>query len=327
MRAGAAIALALAACASAMKLATRSVAAPTRRTALLSTAALALARAPAASAQALARSVEQKIAVVNVDGTTSTTTATRLTGELTGLDLSNRRDITERVFGDAIRADWPAAASCGRDDSREIWGPMRRRGSPATSAASTRATTPRSTPRRAAVYHIDEGAVAALTNYYKAEIPAGADVLDICSSWVSHYPINTKYGKVVGTGMSEELAANTQLTDYVQRDLNKEPTLPFADRSFDVVTCVVSVDYLTQPLAVLAEVRRVLRPGGKVIFSQSNRMFMTKAVGMWVSMGDEAHLELIGQYLKYAGFSTPPKACDMPPRARRGPAYIVQATA
>ena len=105
-----------------MKLATRSVAAPTRRTALLSTAALALARAPAASAQALARSVEQKIAVVNVDGTTSTTTATRLTGELTGLDLSNRRDITERVFGDAIRADWPEAASCGRDDSREIWG-------------------------------------------------------------------------------------------------------------------------------------------------------------------------------------------------------------
>ncbi|KAH8043957.1 hypothetical protein JL722_14921 [Aureococcus anophagefferens] len=257
MRASAAIALALAACASAMKLATRSVAAPTRRTALLSTAALALARAPAASAQALARSVEQKIAVVNVDGTTSTTTATRLTGELTGLDLSNRRDITERVFGDAIRADWLG----GSDDA-------------AFYAASR------------AVYHIDEGAVAALTNYYKAEIPAGADVLDICSSWVSHYPINTK--------------------------------------SFDVVTCVVSVDYLTEPLAVLAEVRRVLRPGGKVIFSQSNRMFMTKAVGMWVSMGDEAHLELIGQYLKYAGFSTPPATTCRQGRARP---YIVQATA
>ncbi|KAK7242035.1 hypothetical protein SO694_00018496 [Aureococcus anophagefferens] len=320
MRASAAIALALAACASAMKLATRSVAAPTRRTALLSTAALALARAPAASAQALARSVEQKIAVVNVDGTTSTTTATRLTGELTGLDLSNRRDITERVFGDAIRADWPAAAP-----DAPPWKPRDfRRLDESDDAAFYAASEPRF------VYHIDEGAVAALTNYYKAEIPAGADVLDICSSWVSHYPINTKYGKVVGTGMNaKELAANTQLTDYVQRDLNKEPTLPFADRSFDVVTCVVSVDYLTQPLAVLAEVRRVLRPGGKVIFSQSNRMFMTKAVGMWVSMGDEAHLELIGQYLKYAGFSTPPKAYDISAKGRgaRDPMYIVQATA
>ena len=38
------------------------------------------------------------------------------------------------------------------------------------------------------VYHIDEGAVAALTRYYDAAVPAGAEVLDICSSWLSHYP-------------------------------------------------------------------------------------------------------------------------------------------
>ncbi|GMH46628.1 hypothetical protein TrRE_jg10938 [Triparma retinervis] len=38
------------------------------------------------------------------------------------------------------------------------------------------------------VYHIDEGASSALTNYYKEAIPGGSRVLDICSSWVSHYP-------------------------------------------------------------------------------------------------------------------------------------------
>ena len=38
------------------------------------------------------------------------------------------------------------------------------------------------------VYHIDEGAVRALTNYYKSEIKPGSAILDICSSWVSHYP-------------------------------------------------------------------------------------------------------------------------------------------
>ena len=37
-------------------------------------------------------------------------------------------------------------------------------------------------------YHIDEGAVRAITNYYKQAIADGSSVLDICSSWVSHYP-------------------------------------------------------------------------------------------------------------------------------------------
>jgi hypothetical protein len=35
------------------------------------------------------------------------------------------------------------------------------------------------------VYHIDEPAVCALTQYYRKAIPANSDVLDIASSWVS----------------------------------------------------------------------------------------------------------------------------------------------
>ena len=78
---------------------------------------------------------------------------------------------------------------------------------------------------------------------------------------VSHYPQNLKLGRVAGTGMNErELRANTQLTEFTQRDLNKTPQLPYKDRSFDVVTCVVSIDYLTKPVQILKEARRVLRP-------------------------------------------------------------------
>ncbi len=49
--------------------------------------------------------------------------------------------------------------------------------------------------------------------------------------------------------MSEaELERNAVLTDFSVRDLNKEPKLPYEDNSFDVITNVVSVDYLNRPL-------------------------------------------------------------------------------
>lgn len=121
----------------------------------------------------------------------------------------------------------------------------------------------------------------ALTNYYKTTIADGSSILDICSSWVSHYPDDfpKRMSRISATGMNaRELAANSQLSDFKPRNLNVEPKLPFDDGSFDVVTCVVSVDYLTKPLEVFKEVRRVLKPGGRFILSQSNRCFPTKAI-------------------------------------------------
>jgi SAM-dependent methyltransferase len=134
------------------------------------------------------------------------------------------------------------------------------------------------------VYHIDEPAVASLTQYYRNNIPPKSDILDICSSWVSHYPLEfpKTMGKICATGMSSlELQFNDQLTGgYEQKDLNVDPKLPYDDNSFDVVTCVVSIDYLIEPIKVLKEVHRVLRPGGKAILSQSNRCFPSKAIAM-----------------------------------------------
>lgn len=121
------------------------------------------------------------------------------------------------------------------------------------------------------VYHIDEPAVASLTQYYRKNIPAKSDILDICSSWVSHYPLEfpDKMKRISATGMSAlELKFNDQLTDLEAKNLNDSPTLPYPDNSFDVITCVVSIDYLIHPIEVLKEVHRVLRPGGKVIISQ-----------------------------------------------------------
>ena len=79
-----------------------------------------------------------------------------------------------------------------------------------------------------------------------------------------------------------------------------DPTLPYADASFDAVTCVVSVDYLNKPLDVFKEVCRVLKPGGKFILSQSNRCFPSKAIAMWLGQSDMQHCQVIGAYFHYA---------------------------
>jgi len=180
------------------------------------------------------------------------------------------------------------------------------------------------------VYHIDEGAVAALTQYYRRNIPSKSDILDICSSWVSHYPVEFpgKMGRISGTGINAvELKANNQLNDWQVRNLNINPALPYDDNSFDVVTCVVSIDYLIRPIEVLKEVKRVLRPGGKVIISQSNRFFFTKAVQMWTEMNDRQHLELIDGYFQYAGGFKPRKAFDISAKGSgvKDPMFIIEA--
>jgi ubiquinone/menaquinone biosynthesis C-methylase UbiE len=121
-------------------------------------------------------------------------------------------------------------------------------------------------------YHIDDAAVSALTKFYGEALEEGDDVLDICSSWVSHYPEDFKGGNIVGLGMNEyELSQNPVLSSFVVKDLNEEPVFPFEDASFDKVTCVVSVDYLNKPLEVFKEIGRVLKPGGKCLISMSNR--------------------------------------------------------
>lgn len=171
------------------------------------------------------------------------------------------------------------------------------------------------------VTHIDEGAISSLTTFYANELKPGADILDVCSSWISHLPENLALGRVAGVGMNaRELEANKQLTEWVQEDLNVKPRLPFDDESFDAVLCVVSIDYLTRPREVVGEFHRVLRPGGRVLLSFSNRMFATKAISKWLSLGDDGRQRMAASYFFYA----PPGGWEdvgtekLPP-ARRSP--------
>ncbi|XP_057765766.1 uncharacterized protein LOC130986375 [Salvia miltiorrhiza] len=179
------------------------------------------------------------------------------------------------------------------------------------------------------VTHIDDPAIAALTKYYSEVLPPsntpGVAILDMCSSWVSHYPKGYKQPRIAGMGLNEEeLKRNPVLTEYVVQDLNVDPKLPFEDNTFDAITNVVSVDYLSKPIEIFKEMARILKPGGLAVMSFSNRCFWTKAISIWTSTGDTDHVMIVGAYFHYAGGFEPPKAVDISPNpGRTDPMYVV----
>ena len=109
----------------------------------------------------------------------------------------------------------------------------------------------------------------------------------------------------------EELARNRQLNHYFIQDLNKDPKLPLGDREFDAVLICVSVQYLQYPEAVFSEIHRVLKPGGVVIVSFSNRMFFQKAIAAWRDAKEAQRVKLVESYFnsvrsgELPGFSVP----------------------
>jgi SAM-dependent methyltransferase len=63
----------------------------------------------------------------------------------------------------------------------------------------------------------------------------------------------------------------------------------------------LSVEVLARPQEVLlAEAHRVLRPGGQVLLSFSNRCFPSKAVAMWLAADDIGRMSIAASYLYYA---------------------------
>lgn len=181
-------------------------------------------------------------------------------------------------------------------------------------------------PRK--VVHLDAAACAAVSDFLRDAVLPDSQVLDLLSSWRSHWPSELAKRRLVGLGMNAaEMADNPDLDDFVVHDVNAAPSLPFNDAIFDAVVIVVSIQYLTQPVAVFREVCRVLRAGGLFAVLYSNRMFPTKAVAIWRRLGDRQHADLIAAYFKEAGGFADPEArnCSPPFPPDSDPLYVVMA--
>lgn len=152
-------------------------------------------------------------------------------------------------------------------------------------------------------HHMDAACRGEITRLYGRFLRSGMRVLDLMSSWVSHLPESPDAAHVAGLGMNrEELAANSRLAERVVKDLNERSDLPWGDACFDLVVCTASIEYLLRPREVMAEVWRVLKPGGRCVMAFSDRWFPDKAIRVWGELHPFERLGMALSLLSDAGF-------------------------
>lgn len=75
-------------------------------------------------------------------------------------------------------------------------------------------------------------------------------------------------GKVCGVDLDERVETNPMLDEGRVSDAGR---IPYPDGTFDVVFADNVMEHIAEPLAVLTEVRRVLKPGGVFLFKTPNK--------------------------------------------------------
>jgi SAM-dependent methyltransferase len=141
----------------------------------------------------------------------------------------------------------------------------------------------------------------------RLELAPGADVLDVAcgSGGPALYLARRTGARIVGVDRSSAAietasdAARREGLDALARFQVADGTrpLPFDDASFDAVVCIDAISHFPDRSAVLREWRRVLRPGGRVLFTDpivvtgpvtSDEIALRSAIGPFVfSLLDE----------------------------------------
>lgn len=110
------------------------------------------------------------------------------------------------------------------------------------------------------VLHFEASIEDAIASFAQA-IPAGMQVLDAGAGegqYASYFGRHRYVGVDLGIG---DAGWSYQALDAVA-DLT---ALPFSDSSFDAAINVVTLEHVQEPKAVLCEIARVLRPGGRLL--------------------------------------------------------------
>jgi 2-polyprenyl-3-methyl-5-hydroxy-6-metoxy-1,4-benzoquinol methylase len=105
-----------------------------------------------------------------------------------------------------------------------------------------------------------------------AAVGTGKRVLDVgCSSGYLAQPLAERGNTIVGIELEPDAAREAEA--FCERVLVGDVEtmeLPLEPGSFDVVLCGDVVEHLRDPVAALARLRPLLRPGGRVVLSTPN---------------------------------------------------------
>jgi SAM-dependent methyltransferase len=146
--------------------------------------------------------------------------------------------------------------------------------------------------------YLEPGALEFLS---RIPIEPGARVLDVaCGAGQTAIPLSRAGAKVTGmdiaTNLIEQARARAQAENLDARfEEGDAEMLPYLDGSFDIVVSLIGAMFAPRPERVAAELKRVCRPGGKII------------MGNWTPTG------FVGQMFKIHGKHVPPPAIMAPP--------------
>jgi ubiquinone/menaquinone biosynthesis C-methylase UbiE len=106
--------------------------------------------------------------------------------------------------------------------------------------------------------------------------------------------------------------------------------IPFADASFDTVVTTFTLCSVQQPEQVLAEIRRVLRPGGTALFLEHGRApdapvrrWQARIEPLWKRIAGGCHLTRpVAQAYRDAGFATEPMGQRYMPKTPKSLGWI-----
>lgn len=106
----------------------------------------------------------------------------------------------------------------------------------------------------------------------RIELTPGSAVLDVaCGTGVLLGALRSERepGRLVGVDLSIAMleVARRRLGPGVDLAEASAEGLPFGDRTFDLVVSTNAFHYFRRPLAALGEMRRVLRPGGRLVLA------------------------------------------------------------